>query len=131
MPWTVIEHGVGCPAAVQVAESLMETTIEVEVLGRRSANPDGAGKVVMSITRKRNRVIAAPVLFTNLRRMSRVPKVELGPAGVEPVGKGIVKSRTLFGGEAEPAATSSNATPNTLLRWIGDERFCGAGAPNR
>src|SRR4029453_12316763 len=76
VPWTVIEHGAPCPAAAHVAESLMESTIAVEVLGRRSANPDGAGKVVRSITRKRNRVTGEPVLFTNLRRMSRGPKVE-------------------------------------------------------
>src|SRR4030095_16702082 len=99
-----------------VAESLIEPTIEVEVRGRRSANPDGAGKVVMSITRKRNRVTLAPVLFTNLRRISRVPKVELGPAGVEPAGSGIVKSRTLVGGEGGPGGASNNDAPQKLVR---------------
>src|SRR5262249_32481026 len=78
--------------ARQVAASLMpEATTSVDVRGRRSAKPEGAGNVVMSMTRKRRRVTAPPVLFTKRRRMSSVPKVEL-LAGSD------VKSRTRFGG---------------------------------
>src|SRR5258705_3557602 len=60
VPWTVTEHGVACPAAVQGAESLMPaTTTDVDVLGLRSAIPDGARQVATSITPKRNRVTLA------------------------------------------------------------------------
>ncbi len=61
------------------------TTTAVEVRGRRSAIPDGAGKVVISMTLKRNRVTLPPVLFVNVRRISSVPKVELlGGSEVNP-----------------------------------------------
>src|SRR5262245_7800572 len=53
------------------------TTTVVDVLGRRSAMPDGAGNVVKSMTLKRSRVTFPPVLFVNVRRMSSVPNVEL------------------------------------------------------
>src|SRR4030095_17161483 len=53
------------------------TTTAVEVRGRKSAMPDGAGNVVISTTLKRNRVTFPPVLFTTVRRTSSVPKVEL------------------------------------------------------
>ena len=47
VPCTVTEHGVADPAAVQVAASVMPaTTTELEVRVRKSAKPDGAGKVV-------------------------------------------------------------------------------------
>src|SRR5688572_27361718 len=69
------------------------TTTAVEVRGRRSAMPEGAGKVVKSVMRQRRRVTFPPVLLVTVRRMSRVPKVELF-AGSE------VKSRTRFGGAA-------------------------------
>ena len=39
------------------------TTTSLEVMARRSATPSGAGKLVMSTTRKRKRVIGAPVLL--------------------------------------------------------------------
>src|ERR1044072_6420818 len=69
------------------------TTTAVEVRGRKSAMPLGAGNVVRSTTRKRKRVTLPPVLLTTLRRMSNVPNVEL-------FGGSDVKSRTRFGGEA-------------------------------
>src|ERR1041385_6035644 len=79
------------------------TTTAVEVFGRRSAMPDGAGKVVRSTTLKRNRVTFPPVLLTTVRRTSSVPKVEL-------VGGSDVKSLTLFGGDALPTHVSSKFT---------------------
>ena len=50
------------------------TTTSLEVRGRRSAMPLKAGKVVSSTTRKRSRVIGAPVVLVNVLRMSMVPK---------------------------------------------------------
>src|SRR6185295_13947385 len=92
--------------AKHVAASLTpDTTTSVDVRVRRSANPDGAGKVVISMTRNLNRVTGAPVLLTTRRRISSVPNVELF-AGSD------VKSRTRFGGEAEPIVASSNTTVN-------------------
>src|SRR5262245_2736653 len=69
------------------------TTTAVEVRGRKSAMPLGAGNVVKSTTRKRKRVTLPPVLLTTDRRMSNVPNVEL-------FGGSEVKSRTRFGGDA-------------------------------
>src|SRR5215210_7748097 len=79
------------------------TTTAVEVRGRRSAMPEGAGKVVRSMMRQRRRVTFAPVLFVTERRMSSVPKVELF-AGSD------VKSRTRFGGEEATTHGSSGST---------------------
>jgi hypothetical protein len=42
---------------------VVETTTLVELRGRRSAVPAGAGKVSTSAMRKRSRVTGAPVLF--------------------------------------------------------------------
>src|SRR6185295_8032352 len=67
------------------------TTTAVEVLGRRSAKPEGAGNVVMSIMRNRKRVTFPPVLLVMVFRMSSVPKVELFAGS-------LVKSRTRLGG---------------------------------
>src|SRR5215470_18244301 len=53
------------------------TTTVVDVRGRRSAMPLGAGNVVKSTTRKRKRVTLPPVLFWTERRISSVPNVEL------------------------------------------------------
>ena len=72
VPWTVMLL-VPTP---QGARSTVTTTA-VEVLGRRSAMPLGAGKVLRSTMRNRSRVIFPPVLLVNVRRMSSVPKVEL------------------------------------------------------
>src|ERR1043166_6052315 len=65
------------------------TTTEVDVRGRRSAMPLGAGKVVRSTIRKRRRVTFPPVLLTTVRRTSKVPNAEL-------FGGSEVKSRTRF-----------------------------------
>jgi hypothetical protein len=104
VPWTVTllvpaPHG---------ARSTVTTTA-VEVLGRKSAIPDGAGNVVMSITRHRRRVTFPPVLFLTLRRMSSVPNVELF-AGSE------VKSLTRLGGELGLTHGSSDVTAKLALR---------------
>src|SRR6476659_11235294 len=94
VPWTVtllvpLPHG---------GRSTVTTTA-VEVRGRRSAMPLGAGNVVRSTTRNRSRVTLPPVLFTTVRRNSIVPKVEL-------LGGSLVKSRTRFGGLAGATHTS-------------------------
>src|SRR5688500_13813425 len=89
------------------------TTTAVEVLGRKSAMPLGAGNVVRSTTRKRKRVTFPPVLLTTVLRISNVPNVEL-LAGSE------VKSRTRFGGDAAPTQISSRFTANEAFRSIGE-----------
>src|SRR5215467_8916987 len=99
------------------------TTTVVEVLGRKSAMPEGAGKVVRSVTRNRSRVMLPPVLLVKVRRISSVPKVEL-------LGGSLVKSLTRFGGELADPQISSNVLPIEELRSIGLERFSGPGAPN-
>src|SRR5262245_43175385 len=100
------------------------TTTAVDVRGRRSAMPDGAGNVVMSMTRKRSRVMLPPVLLTIVRRISSVPNVEL-------FGGSLVKSRTRFGDAVDATQLSSRFPANDALRSIGDERFSGPGAPSR
>src|SRR5262249_45355448 len=100
------------------------TTTVVDVRGRKSAIPLGAGNVVRSMTRKRSRVTLPPVLLTTVRRISSVPKVEL-------LGGSDVKSRTRFGGELEAAQVSNRLTANDALRSIGEERFSGPGEPRR
>src|SRR5689334_8750110 len=96
------------------------TTTAVEVRGRRSAMPEGAGNVVRSRTRKRKRVTLPPVLLTTVLRISRVPKVEL-------FGGSDVKSRTLFGGDAAATQVSNKFTANDAFRSIGDDKFSGPG----
>src|ERR1041384_6770063 len=100
------------------------TTSAVEVRGRKSAMPLGAGNVVRSTTRKRKRVTFPPVLLTTVLRISRVPKVEL-------FGGSDVKSRTRFGGDAAATQTSSRFTAKEAFRSIGELRFSGPGAPRR
>src|SRR6266545_1770438 len=112
VPCTVAVQGgvAGAPVAAHVTVSLIPaTTTALEVRGLRSAIPDGAGKVVRSITRKRNRVTAAPVLFTNLLRIERVPNVELFAGS-------LVKSRTRFGGLLLVTVASSKFSVIVLLR---------------
>src|SRR5215813_15081745 len=74
--------------------------------------------------RKRSLVTLPPVLFTKRRRSDSVPKVEL-------FGGSLVKSRTRFGGLALEIFPSTNSAEKLALRWIGDDRFSGPGAPNR
>src|SRR4029079_18885555 len=100
------------------------TTTAVEVRGRKSAMPLGAGKVVRSITRQRRRVTFPPVLLTTVRRISSVPKEEL-------FGGSDVKSRTRFGGDAAATQISSRFAAKLAFRSIGDQRFSGPGAPRR
>src|ERR1043165_6140353 len=66
----------GCPRVVPLPVTLLVplpqggrstvTTTAVEVRGRKSAMPLGAGKVVRSITRQRSRVTFPPVLLTTV-----------------------------------------------------------------
>ena len=49
-------------------------TTDDEVSGRRSANPDGAGNVEMSMMRKRRRVML-PLTFFQFVRRSSCPNV--------------------------------------------------------
>src|ERR1043165_7681436 len=95
-----------------------------EVIARRSAKPGGTGKVEISITRKRSRVTGAPVLLTIRRRMSNVPRVEVAALPG-------VKSRTRVGAAPLVAGASSKNPGSVELRWIGDDKFSGPGAPNR
>src|SRR5690348_1051849 len=124
----------GCSSVVPLTVTLLVplphggrstvTTTDVEVLGRKSAMPLGAGNVVRSITRKRKRVTLPPVLFTTVRRISNVPNVEL-------FGGSDVKSRTRFGGDPAATQVSSRFTANDAFRSIGELRFSGPGAPRR
>src|SRR5215216_6370851 len=118
----------GCSSAVPWTVTLLVplphggrstvTTTAVEVLGRKSAMPLGAGNVVRSTTRKRKRVTLPPVLLTMVLRISRVPKVEL-------LAISEVKSRTRFGGDAAPIQTSRLFTVKEAFRSIGELRFSG------
>src|SRR5262245_28737440 len=102
----------GCSSVVPLTDTLLVplpqggrstvTTTVVDVRGRRSAMPEGAGNVVTSTILKRRRVTFPPVLLTTERRMSRVPKVEL-------LGGSEVKSRTRFGGDAAATQISSKS----------------------
>ena len=66
----------------QPVPTLMQVALtSVEVNARTSAVPT-AGKVVMSTTRKRSRVICAPLLFLKARRIESVPKVVAPLPGV-------------------------------------------------
>src|ERR1700752_4093043 len=124
----------GCSRVVPVTVTLLVplpqggrstvTTTDVDVRGRKSAMPLGAGKVVRSTTRKRKRVTFPPVLLTTVLRISRVPKVEL-LAGSD------VKSRTRLGGDAAATQMSRRSTEKEALRSIGELRFSGPGAPRR
>src|SRR5262245_53395990 len=65
------------PRTVVVPPPLNETTTAPEFRGRRSAVPEGAGNVVRSMMRNRNRAIGNPVELVSLRLISTVPYVEL------------------------------------------------------
>src|SRR6185295_16124415 len=124
----------GCSSVVPLTVTLLVplpqggrstvTTTDVEVLGRKSAMPLGAGNVVRSTTRNRKRVAFPPVLLTTVLRISSVPKVEL-------FGGSDVKSRTRFGGDTAATQGSSKLTVKDALRSIGELRFSGPGAPRR
>src|SRR5689334_16320847 len=115
----------GCSSVVPLTVTLLVplphggrstvTTTDVEVRGRKSAIPLGAGKVVTSTTRNRKRVTLPPVLLTMVRRMSNVPNVEL-------FGGSDVKSRTRFGGDAAATQTSRRFAAKEALRSIGELR---------
>src|SRR5215213_9057589 len=90
------------PCTVTVEPSVRLTTTDPDVRGRKSAVPEGAGNVSISATRNRSRVTFAPVLFTHVRLIEIVPKVELF-AGSE------VNSRATFGGALSACAGSKGA----------------------
>ena|SRR5687768_8948805 len=103
------------------------TTTAVDVLGRRSAMPLGAGNVVRSTMRKRSRVVPPPVLLVRRKRRSNVPNVELFPGS-------DVKSRTRFGTAFADAHVSSGAILYVGLLRRGErglDKFCGPGTPRR
>src|SRR5215470_11307360 len=85
------------------------TTTVVDVRGRKSAMPLGAGNVVRSTTLHRRRLTFPPVLLTTVRRMSNVPNVEL-------FGGSDVKSRTRFGGDPAATHVSRRFTAKDALR---------------
>src|ERR1044072_5044646 len=125
VPVTVTVHGADWAAAAQVAVSVMfEIITSPEVRARRSATPAGAGKVVRLMRRKRSADTFCPVWLTTRRRMVGVPKVELFDAS-------MAKSRTRFGGEAAAFVASRRRDEIVELRWMGEERFSGPGAPSR
>src|SRR5689334_13780051 len=113
----------GCSSAVPLTVTLLVplpqggrstvTTTAVDVRGRKSAMPLGAGNVVRSTTRKRKRVTFPPVLLTMVLRISSVPKVEFW-TGTE------VKSLTRFGGDAGPTHVSSKVTAKDAYRSMGE-----------
>src|ERR1044072_8357171 len=127
VPCTLTVQGVVATPldARQVAASLIpETTTSDDVRARRSAIPEGAGNVLTSMSLYRNLVTAPPVLFTTRRRKSMVPKVKLFAGS-------LVKSRARFGERAADTVESNIKNGNCAVRWIGDDRFCGPGAPRR
>src|SRR5688500_16588026 len=72
VPWAFTVHGgvAGVPVAAHVAGSLMPAiTTNDEVLALKSAVPLGAGNVLWSVIRKRNRVTLPPVVLTNRLRI--------------------------------------------------------------
>lgn len=97
----------------------------VEVLRRKSATPPGGTpkKVEMSTTRNLRRVTLAPVWFVTVRRMDRVPNVELLP------GSGV-RSRPRFGAVALETAGSSSVMGSRPFRVAGELAFSGPGAPS-
>ena len=95
----------------------------VEVRGRKSANPLGAGKVVMSMTRNRSLVTDPPEVLVNLLLISSVPKVEL-------FGGSLVKSRTRFGDTAAVTHGKISVAGKAAFLWSGLLRFWGPGAPS-
>src|SRR6185369_1453316 len=101
---------------------MLERTTGVEVIARRSAvPPPGDGKVVISMIRKRRRVMVAPVVFCTLRLIESTPLGAVGGAGVN------VRSR--FGeADCDCVPSSSGTRTPALSRRIGDARFSGPGA---
>jgi hypothetical protein len=98
----------GCSSVVPSTVLLplvVVTTMAVEVRARRSAVPEGDGKVTRLVMRKRSRVTGAPVLLVHVRRKSSVPNVEL-------LGGLLVKSRTTFGAVAALTAGSISSRAN-------------------
>ena len=109
------------PRPAKVAGSATAKMItRPEVNARRSAMPPGTGVESMSTTRKRRRVMLAPVLLTNRRLIDRVP--------LAPFGTGV-RSRNRFGTTELALVASSSKVAMVLLRSIGEARFYGPVAP--
>ena len=103
-----------CALTRSVDKSVNVTFSATEVRGRRSAMPEGDGNVEMSTTRKRSRVMSAPVLFVNVRRIAMVPKVEL-------FGGSLTKLRSTLGESKSACAGSSRALPMAVPALVGAE----------
>src|SRR2546423_15602981 len=90
-----------------------------EVTARRMAceQQNICSLVVMSVTRKRRRVIGTPVELTNLRRIESVPELPL-PVRME------------FGAAVEATQGESKEALIVALRWMGLARFSGPAAPS-
>ncbi len=128
VPCTLTVHGVVAEPvdARHVAGSLIPlTTTSVEVRGRKSAMPDGAGNVVMSMIRNRSRVT-----WTSGVVSESAPEIERAESRVV----------CRIGGEvAHPVwrewlahtVESRNKPVTVPLRLIGEARFSGPGAPSR
>src|ERR1051325_3823511 len=102
VPNTVTEHGAvaGVPVAAHVVASVTPlTVIASESSTLKSAMDGPGGSVLISTTRKRNRVTGAPVLFTKRRLIDNVPFVPFVTG---------VKSRTRFGTAPAPMFESTN-----------------------
>jgi hypothetical protein len=124
----------GCSSVVPLTVTLLVplphggrstvTTTDVEVRGRKSAMPLGAGNVVrIDYAKSQARYVASGVIH------DRSANVQRSESGV--VGGSEVKSRTRFGGDAAATQISSRFTANEAFRSIGELRFSGPGAPRR
>jgi hypothetical protein len=100
------------------------TVVALDVIGLRSAVPEGWGNVVRLITRKRRLVMFAPVLLVNLRRIESLPNVAL-------FGGSLVKSRPMFGATLSPCNGSIAECVMVAPVSLALERFSGPGAPRR
>jgi hypothetical protein len=90
----------------------------VEVVAARIAvEASGAGAVVISMIRKRRRVMSAPVLFVNFCRIESVPVLPL------PV-------RTIFGAAASATQGATREGAIVAPASTGPVRFSGPGAPS-
>src|SRR5262245_23657738 len=107
---------------VAVPPPVMGTTTVPEERGLKSEMPLGDGKVVKSITRKRNRVIFPLLLFVYVRRTESVPKVEL-------LAGSLVKSRTTLGESVSACAGSRTESAMSVPTVRGPDKFSGPAAP--
>src|ERR1043165_5820216 len=124
VPNTVTEQGcvLGVPVAAHVAESVIPlTVIASESSTLTSAIDPGGVKALISTTRNRNCVTAAPVLLTKRRLTDSVP--------FAPFVTGV-KSRTRLRAVGAPSVAPSRT--DAIARFTrGAFEFWGPGAPKR